>query len=109
MTYVPTLLRLGGRLQSEEVTTNEGIAFFFNGGGDKIIIGSESLDANMPLNPAECGSPTHTGMACRWLNYKTVQTASGDMHLDYYPGLNAIIVGGATIAATTEFNFYIPV
>ena len=31
------------------------------------------------------------------------------MHLDYYPGLNAIIVGGVTIAATTEFNFYIPV
>ena len=31
------------------------------------------------------------------------------MHLDYYPGLNAIIVGGVTIAATTEFNFYIPI
>ena len=63
----------------------------------------------MPLNPAECSSPTHTGINCRWLNYKKVQTASGDMHLDYYPGLNAIIVGGATIVATTEFNFYIPV
>lgn len=31
------------------------------------------------------------------------------MHLDYYPGLNVIIIGGATIAATVEFNFYIPV
>ena len=31
------------------------------------------------------------------------------MHLDYYPGLNAIIVGGVTIAETTEFNFYIPI
>lgn len=31
------------------------------------------------------------------------------MHEDYYPELNAIIVGGVSIAATTEFNFYIPV
>ena len=63
----------------------------------------------MPLNPAECGSPTHTGMACRWFNSKTILTAPATMHEDYYPGLNAIIVGGATITATTEFNFYIPV
>ena len=27
--YVPTLLRIGGYLQSTEVKTNEGIAFFF--------------------------------------------------------------------------------
>ena len=31
------------------------------------------------------------------------------MHLDYYPGLNAIIIGGVSITATKEFNFYIPV
>ena len=65
-TYVPTLLRLGGRLQAEEVTANEGIAFFFNGAN--IVITGESLGLNLLLNPAECGSPTHTGMACRWFN-----------------------------------------
>ena len=32
--YVPTLLRVGGYLQTDEVTTNEGVAFFFD--GDKI-------------------------------------------------------------------------
>ena len=65
----------------------------------------------MLLNPAECGSSTHTGMACRWYNSKKIDgsTTISDLHEDYYPGLNAIIVGGATIAATTEFNFYIPV
>ena len=64
--YIPTLLRIGGYLQTEEVTTNEGVAFFFNGAN--IIITEESLSSTMPLNPAECGSPTHTGMACRWFN-----------------------------------------
>ena len=64
--YVPTLLRVGGYLQTDDVTTNEGVALFFEGA--KIKIGSESLSSAMPLNPAECGSPTHTGMACRWFN-----------------------------------------
>ena len=63
----------------------------------------------MPLNPAECGSPTHTGMSCRWYNLRVVGTQTANKHLDYYPGLNAITIGGASIAATTEFNFYIPV
>lgn len=107
-TYVPTLLRVGGYLQSAEVETNEGVAFFFD--GTNIVIAAETLGSSMPLNPAECGSSTHTGMSCRWFNSrKTGATDSADMHKDYYPGLNAIIIGGVTISATAEFNFYIPV
>lgn len=53
----------------------------------------------MPLNPAECGSPTHSGITCSWFKRKIVYSASADMHNDYYPGLNAIIVGGVTIPA----------
>ena len=34
--YVPTLLRVGGYLQSAEVTTNDGIAFFFDAA--KIVV-----------------------------------------------------------------------
>ena len=64
--YVPTLLRVGGSLHTDEVTTNEGVAFFFNGAN--IIITDESLSSTMPLNPAECGSPIDTGMVCRWFN-----------------------------------------
>lgn len=62
----------------------------------------------MPLNPAECGSSTHTGIICRWFKRKLTGYFSVDMHNDYYPGLNAIVIGGVTITALTEFNFYIP-
>ena len=63
-TYVPTLLRVGGLMQSAEVTTNNGIAFFFN--GDNIVVGESSLSATMPLLPTECGSSTSTGMTCKY-------------------------------------------
>ena len=63
----------------------------------------------MPLNPAECGSSTHSGMTCNWFNRKIIWFSSSDMHNDYYPGLNAIVIGGVTISAAIEFNFYIPV
>ena len=73
------------------------------------MIGEDSVSSDMPLNPTECGSPTHTGISCRAFKQKIITAVTGDMHEDYYPGLNAIIIGGASIAATTEFNFYIPV
>ena len=31
------------------------------------------------------------------------------MHYDYYPGLNAILIGGFTVESAKEFNFYVPV
>ena len=96
-------------MQSAEATANEGLAFFFD--DSKIVIDGESFGSSVVLNPATCGSPTHTGMVCRWHNLKKITGANtiSDMHSDYYPGLNAIIIGGATISAASEFNFYIPV
>ena len=34
---------------------------------------------------------------------------TGGLHKDYYPGLNAIIIGGSPIVGSIEFNYYIPV
>ena len=62
--YVPTLLRVGGYMQSAEVTTNNGIAFFFD--GDKIVISGSSLTSTMPLMPTDCASPIVSGTVCRY-------------------------------------------
>ena len=66
--YVPTLLRIGGYMQNAEVTTNSGIAFFFD--GDNIVIGESKLSATMPLNPTECASPLAIGTACRYFKVR---------------------------------------
>lgn len=107
--YIPTLLRVGGYMQSAEVTTNNGIAFFFD--GDNIIISESSLSATMPLMPTDCASPIASGTVCKYFKVKTVNanTPTGGLHKDYYPGLNAIIIGGSAVSAVTEFNYYIPV
>ena len=31
------------------------------------------------------------------------------LHKDYYPELNAIIIGGSVVSTLSEFNYYIPV
>lgn len=65
----------------------------------------------MKLYPTECASPIATSPVCRYFALKATASANSPtaMHKDYYPGLNAIIIGGSTITATTEFNFYVPV
>ena len=66
-TYVPTLLRLGGYLQTEEVT-DKWRCCISSLMEQILLLLVNPWVLNMPLNPAECGSPTHTGMACRWFN-----------------------------------------
>lgn len=68
--YVPTLLRVGGYMQSSEVTTNNGVAMFFN--GLNIVLGDSTVNSSMPLNPTECGSSIATGMTCRTFRARTV-------------------------------------
>ena len=67
MNYVPTLLRVGGYMQSSEITTNNGIAFFFD--KQNIIIGEDSLSPSMPLLPTDCASPL-SNIVCRSFKIK---------------------------------------
>ena len=91
------------------MTANTGIAFFFD--GDNIVITDSKLSTNMPLTPTECASSLVTGIVCRYFKARLVNsnTPTGGLHKDFYPGLNAITIGGAAITESTEFNYYIPV
>ena len=68
MSYVPTLLRVGGYMQASEVTENNGIALFFD--YDNIIIDQSSLSELMPLNPIECASPFVSKIVCRYFKIR---------------------------------------
>ena len=105
--YIPTLLRVGGLMQAPDITPNNGIAFFFD--RDKIVISETYLSPMMPLLPTECGSPISTGIVCRYYKSRTIIPSTLSMHENYYPGLNAIIVGGNAVTPGVEFNYYIPV
>ena len=74
------------------------------------MITESKLSANMPLVPTECASPLVTGIVCRYYKSRSINTniPAGGIHEDYYPGLNAIVIG-SPVVAKTEFNYYIPV
>ena len=90
------------------MTENSGIAFFFD--KDNIAITESKLSATMPLIPTDCASPLVTGIVCRYFKIRSVNSNIPlSLHKDYYPGLNAIIIGGSSVTALSEFNYYIPV
>ena len=108
MNYVPTLLRIGGYMQNSEVTPNNGIAFFFD--GNNIKLPDRELTVSEPLTPTDCASSLGSSIVCRYFISKEVNgNTPTKPHYDYYPGLNAIIIGGSAISDITEFNYYIPV